>query len=149
MLGSFRAGQHRRLWTALGRPDLAALSSVEDQEDHRERMAEALRDAMAERTAQEWEEFLVEINVPGARMRDLLETLELEHVRQRGFLHRYETVPDVERPITVPIAAFRYATGGPRVDTPPPRLGADTDAVLRDLGLADAEIRTLHRDGVV
>jgi crotonobetainyl-CoA:carnitine CoA-transferase CaiB-like acyl-CoA transferase len=149
MLGSFRAGQHRRLWTALGRPDLAALSSVEDQEDHRERMADALRDALAARTAQEWEEFLVEINVPGARMRDLLETLGLEHVRQRGFLHRYETVPGVERPITVPIAAFRYATGGPRVDTPPPRLGADTDAVLRDLGLADAEIRTLHRDGVV
>jgi crotonobetainyl-CoA:carnitine CoA-transferase CaiB-like acyl-CoA transferase len=149
MLGSFRAGQHRRLWTALGRPDLAVLSSVEDQEDHRERMAEALRDAMAARTAQEWEEFLVEINVPGARMRDLLETLGLEHVRQRGFLHRYETVPGVERPITVPIAAFRYATGGPRVDTPPPRLGADTDAVLRELGLADAEIGALHRDGVV
>ena len=90
-------------------------------------MADALRDAMAARTAQEWEEFLIEINVPGARMRDLLETLGLEHVRQRGFLHRYDAVPGVERPVTVPVAAFRYAEGGPHVDTPPPRLGADTD----------------------
>ena len=34
MLGSFREGQHRRLWTALGRPDLAALWTVQDQEEH-------------------------------------------------------------------------------------------------------------------
>jgi crotonobetainyl-CoA:carnitine CoA-transferase CaiB-like acyl-CoA transferase len=149
MLGSFRAGQHHRLWTALGRPDLAALSSVEEQEDHRERMAEALREAMAARTADEWERFLTDINVPAARVRTLLEALGLEHVRQRGFLHRYETIPGVDRPITVPVAAFRFAEGGPRVDTPPPRLGADTDAVLRELGLADAEIGALRRDRVI
>lgn len=149
MLGSFRAGQHRRLWTALGRLDLAALSSVEEQEDHRERMAEALREAMAERTAEEWERFLTGINVPAARVRNLAEALGLEQVRQRGLMHRFEAIPGVERPVTVPVAAFRYAAGGPQVDTPPPRLGADTDAVLRELGLTDAQIGELRRDRVV
>jgi crotonobetainyl-CoA:carnitine CoA-transferase CaiB-like acyl-CoA transferase len=120
MLGSFRAGQHRRLWTGLGRPDLAALSSVEEQEGHRERMAAALREAMAARTAAEWERFLVEINLP--RARNLLEALGLDQARQRGFLHRYDAVPRVERPITVPVAivsgaparSFRQGTRAPQ-----------------------------------
>jgi crotonobetainyl-CoA:carnitine CoA-transferase CaiB-like acyl-CoA transferase len=149
MLGSFRAGQHRRLWTALGRPDLAAQSSVEEQEDHRERMAEALREAMAARTAEEWERVLIGINVPAARVRTLTEALGLEQVRQRGLLHRYEAIPGVERPVTVPVAAFRYAAGGPEIDAPPPELGADTDAVLRGLGFSDAQIDELRRDRVV
>ena len=64
MLGSFRAGQHRRLWEALGRPDLAARSSVADQEEHRELFAAALREIMLTRTAAEWEAFLAGIHVP-------------------------------------------------------------------------------------
>jgi crotonobetainyl-CoA:carnitine CoA-transferase CaiB-like acyl-CoA transferase len=149
MLGSFRDGQHRRLWQALGRPDLAALSSVADQEEHRERFATALRAVMPTRTAEEWERFLTGINVPAARVRDLAETLRLEQIGHRGLLHRFETVPGVERPVTVPVAAFRFAAGGPRVDTPPPPLGADTQAVLGELGLTADEIASLRRDHVV
>jgi crotonobetainyl-CoA:carnitine CoA-transferase CaiB-like acyl-CoA transferase len=149
MLGSFRAGQHRRLWTALGRPDLAALSSVEEQEDHREQMTEALREAMAARSAEEWERFLIGINVPAARVRDLAEALGLEQVRQRGLLHRYEAIPGIERPVTVPVAAFRYAAGGPHLDTPPPCLGADTNTILRELGFTEVQIGELRRDRVV
>ena len=111
MLGSFRAGQHRRLWEALGRPDLAALSSVADQEEHREVFAAALREVMLTRTAAEWEEFLAGIHVPGARMRNVAEALELKQVAQRNLLHRFEKVPDVDRPLTVPVAGFRFADG--------------------------------------
>ena len=73
--------------------------------------------------------------MPGARMRNVAEALELKQVGQRNLLHRFETVPDVDRPLTVPVAGFRFAAGGPRVDTPPRALGADTDAVLGELGL--------------
>jgi len=149
MLGSFRDGQHRRLWHALGRPDLAALSAVEDQEEHRELLAAALREVMVTRTAEEWEHFLLGINVPAARVRNLAEALSLEQIGHRGLLHRFETVPGVEGPLTVPVAAFRFATGGPRVDTSPPSLGADTDAVLSELGLTAGEIASLRRDRVV
>ena len=149
MLGSFRAGQHKRLWEALGRPDLAALSTVADQEEHRELFAAALREIMLTRTAAEWEEFLAAIHVPGARMRNVAEALELKQVAQRNLLHRFEQVPEVDRPLTVPVAAFRFAAGGPRVDTPPRALGADTDAVLGELGLSPAEIASLRQAHVV
>jgi crotonobetainyl-CoA:carnitine CoA-transferase CaiB-like acyl-CoA transferase len=149
MLGSFRAGQHRRLWEALERPDLAALSGVADQEEHREAMAAALREVMLTRTAEEWEGFLAGIHVPAARVRDVGEALGLEQLTRRNLLHRFETVPDVDRPLTVPVAGFRFAEGGPRVDTPPRTLGADTDAVLGELGLTRAEIASLRQARVV
>lgn len=47
------------------------------------------------------------------------------------------------------MAAFGFAHGGPRLDTPPPPLGADTDAVLGELGLTASEIAALRRDHVV
>ncbi len=149
MLGSFRKGQHRRLWQALGRPDLAALSSVADQEEHREVFAAALREVMPTRSAEEWERFLIGIDVPAARVRDLAETLGLEQLGHRGLLGRFETVPGVDRPVTVPVAGFRFDHGGPRADRPPQPLGADTDAVLAELGLTAGEIATLRRDRVI
>ena len=149
MLGAFNVRQHERLWHALGRPDLAALSKLEDQGKHRDRIAAALREVMVTRTAEEWELFLNGIKVPAARAQNLAEALSLEQVGHRGLLHRFETVPGVERPVTVPVAAFRFATGGPRVDTPPQPLGADTDAVLSELGLKAGEIAVLRRDRVV
>jgi crotonobetainyl-CoA:carnitine CoA-transferase CaiB-like acyl-CoA transferase len=149
MLGSFRKGQHRRLWQALGRPDLAELSSVADQEEHREQLAAALREIMVTRTAEEWERFLTGIQVPAARVRTLAEALDLDQIAHRGLLHRFEGVPAVEKPLTVPVAAFRFAHGGPRADTPPRQLGADTDLVLGELGLTPDEILALRRDRVV
>lgn len=149
MLGSVRRAQHERLWKALGRPDLAALSTIEDQEDHRERMVTALREVMLTRTAEEWERFLVGIRVPGARVRNLAEALNLEQLGHRGLLHRFDAVPGVAVPVTVPVAAFRFDNGGPRVERPPQQFGADTDAVLSELGLTVAEIAALRRDQVV
>lgn len=149
MLGSFREGQHRRLWTALGRPDLAALWTVQDQEEHREALAGALREIMLTRTAAEWEDFLAGIHVPAARVRNLAEALSLEQLRRRNLLHRFETAPGVDRPLTVPVAAFRFADGGPAADTPPRPLGADTDAILGELGLTPAEIGSLRQARVV
>ena len=82
-------------------------------------------------------------------MRNVAEALQLEQLEQRNLLHRFETVPDVDRPLTVPVASFRFADGGPRVDTPPRTLGADTDAVLGELGLTAAEIAALRQAHVV
>jgi crotonobetainyl-CoA:carnitine CoA-transferase CaiB-like acyl-CoA transferase len=149
MLGSFRRGQHRRLWQALGRPDLAEWHTVADQEEHREELAAALREVMLTRTAAEWEAFLTAIQVPGARVRNLAETMDLPQIGHRGLVHRFEAAPGIAKALTVPVAAFRFAHGGPRADTPPRQLGADTDRILDELGLGAADIAALRRDRVV
>jgi crotonobetainyl-CoA:carnitine CoA-transferase CaiB-like acyl-CoA transferase len=49
----------------------------------------------------------------------------------------------------LPVAAFKFAKDGPRVDTPPARLGAHTEEVLAELGYAKADIARFRETGVV
>jgi crotonobetainyl-CoA:carnitine CoA-transferase CaiB-like acyl-CoA transferase len=149
MLGAFNARQNRRLWMALGRADLAEHGSLEKQEEHRDEIASALRTIIATRTAAEWEMFFDDIGVPAGRARRLDEALALPQVAHRRFVHHFEPSTGVDRPYAVPTAAFRYRHGGPRVDTPPRPLGADTDAILAEVGLGAKEIADLRRDGVI
>jgi crotonobetainyl-CoA:carnitine CoA-transferase CaiB-like acyl-CoA transferase len=49
----------------------------------------------------------------------------------------------------VPIAAFKFAEGGPSIETPPPRLGQHTEEVLMSIGYSHAEIAALRADGAI
>jgi crotonobetainyl-CoA:carnitine CoA-transferase CaiB-like acyl-CoA transferase len=44
----------------------------------------------------------------------------------------------------VPLAAFKFAHGGPSIETPPREMGVDTEAVLGELGYSVAEIAGLR-----
>jgi crotonobetainyl-CoA:carnitine CoA-transferase CaiB-like acyl-CoA transferase len=44
----------------------------------------------------------------------------------------------------VPLAAFKFAHGGPSIEEPPHAMGADTDAVLAELGYDGAAIARLR-----
>jgi crotonobetainyl-CoA:carnitine CoA-transferase CaiB-like acyl-CoA transferase len=35
----------------------------------------------------------------------------------------------------VPLAAFTFAHGGPRIDTPPPELGQHNEDIFKELGV--------------
>jgi crotonobetainyl-CoA:carnitine CoA-transferase CaiB-like acyl-CoA transferase len=50
---------------------------------------------------------------------------------------------------SVPVAAFGFAHGGPRVDTPPPPLGRDNDAILAELGYDEAARQELRAAGAI
>jgi crotonobetainyl-CoA:carnitine CoA-transferase CaiB-like acyl-CoA transferase len=49
----------------------------------------------------------------------------------------------------VPLAAFKFAHGGPSIETPPRPLGADTDSVLGELGYGSGDIAALRAARII
>jgi crotonobetainyl-CoA:carnitine CoA-transferase CaiB-like acyl-CoA transferase len=47
------------------------------------------------------------------------------------------------------MAAFKFAHGGPSIETPPPRLGQHTDEVLASLGYSKDDIANLRAEGAI
>ena len=82
---------------------------------------------MKEKTADEWENYLEERHIPAMRVRELRETLADPQLKHRGLLHRHDNVPGVGKPVTVPVAAFKFAHDGPSLERPPARMGEHTE----------------------
>lgn len=148
MLAASNRGQHTRLFEALDRPDLGGKDN-DDRQDNREGEAAALREILAERSAQEWEDYLQSRHVPVGRVRTLPEALADPQLEFRDILHRHDHVPGVNGGVTVPKCAFKLAHGGPSIETPPPRLGEHNEAVLGELGYTKADIDALRAEGVI
>jgi crotonobetainyl-CoA:carnitine CoA-transferase CaiB-like acyl-CoA transferase len=51
--------------------------------------------------------------------------------------------------VTVPLSPLKMSKVKARVHSPPPLLGEHTDAILRDAGYTDAEIKALREAGAV
>ena len=81
--------------------------------------------------------------------RELGEALADPHLESRRVLHRHESVPGVDTPVTVPLAAFTFAHGGPSIERPPARVGEHTDEVLGAVGYSAEQIAALRRLGAV
>jgi crotonobetainyl-CoA:carnitine CoA-transferase CaiB-like acyl-CoA transferase len=148
MLGASNLRQQRRLWQALERPDMAKPDNEARGVDC-EREAAVLAEILAMRTADEWEAFLQARHVPAARVREMAEAIQDPQFATRGVTHRHAEVPGIEGGFGVPLAAFKFAHGGPRIDTPPPEFGADTDRVLAEHGYGAVEIAEFRRMRVI
>jgi crotonobetainyl-CoA:carnitine CoA-transferase CaiB-like acyl-CoA transferase len=133
MIGASNLRQQRRLWTVLERPDMIKRSNDERDADH-DRETAVLAELMLTRTADEWEAFLQARHVPAARVRTMGEALADPQAATRGVVHRHAGAPGVEGGFSVPVAAFMFAHGGPRIDTPPPQLGQHNDEIRAELG---------------
>ena len=149
MIAAGNRGQHERLFHAVGRPDIAAQSSHAEREELYDEQTEALQKVIAQRTADEWEQYLQGSHVPAGRVRRLSESLTDPQLKARNVLHRHEKIEGIEGPVTVPLAAFKFADGGPSIESPPPRLGQHTDEVLASLGYSKTEIASLRADGAI
>ena len=148
MIGASNLGQQRRLWTVLERPDMIKTDN-EAREDDREREAVVLAAIIKTRSADEWERFFQARHVPAARVRPMAEALGDPHLASRGIIHRHAGAEGIGKEFAVPLAAFKFAHGGPSIESPPPAMGADTDAVLGELGYAAADIAALRTARVV
>jgi crotonobetainyl-CoA:carnitine CoA-transferase CaiB-like acyl-CoA transferase len=148
-LAASNARQHRRFYTAIGEPREAERCSLDERYARYDEKQAMIAKKIKEKTAQEWEDYFQSKHVPATRVRELRETLQDPHLKHRGVLHRHENVPGVGKPVTVPMAAFKFAHDGASIETPPPQLGQHTDDVLASAGYSADEIAKLRKAGAV
>jgi crotonobetainyl-CoA:carnitine CoA-transferase CaiB-like acyl-CoA transferase len=148
-LAASNARQHRRFYEAIGDPDEAKRSSLEERYARDDEKAAKVAAKMKEKTADEWETYFQSRHVPATRVRELREALADPQLESRRVLHRHRDVPGVGTPITVPMAAFTFAHDGPSIERPPAGVGEHTDEVLKAIGYDAEQIAALRRSGTV
>src|SRR5471030_2244597 len=131
MLGASNLRQQRRLWTLLERPDMIKKTNDEREKDH-EREIAVLTEIIRTR-ADEWETFLQARHVPAARVRTMGEALADPQLASRGIIHRHATANGMDGGFGVPLAAFTFAHGGPRIDSAPPTLGQHNEEIFSEI----------------
>ncbi len=162
--GTFRTGdgllniaankqeQFEALMRVIGRPELIQderFSRREQRKQNRAALTVEIEQALAAKSAHEWEDILSGIGVPAGRVLTVPEALTLPQIQQRELLTRFDEVPGLDRPIEVVRGGFKMAGGDPGVETPPPTLGAHTDEILTDLGYSPAEIDAMRANQVI
>jgi crotonobetainyl-CoA:carnitine CoA-transferase CaiB-like acyl-CoA transferase len=148
-LGANHQHQIEALFRTIGHPEVLADPRFAD---HGARVANYaalkawLTDYLLTRTVAELEAELTAAGVPAAMLRDIGEVLQHPHMAGRGLLQD-AVLPNHAAPLGVlgPGFAVEADAQPPRV----PALGADTDAVLAELGLTPEEIAGLHARNAV
>ena len=110
----------------------------------------ALRDAIEGRLAGEdaktWEARLNAAGAPCAAIWSIDEIVEHPQLKHRDVL---QTIDSPYGPLNLIASGVKLRHGGPRIERAPALLGADTDAVLAELGYTEEEIGALHEAEVV
>ncbi len=133
---------------ALGKPEWAEhpdFCNFKVRLQHRERLTAMLDEALSVATTAEWLTRLAG-KVPVAPVNDVKEALDNPFVReQQRILEAAHPLRGTIRTVACPV---RCSDEPERVGIAP-ALGADTAAVLAQLGYGEARIDQLHKDGVI
>jgi crotonobetainyl-CoA:carnitine CoA-transferase CaiB-like acyl-CoA transferase len=150
IVGAGNDRQFRALCGALAREDLAGdarFASNDLRVRHRAELDAEVAAAMRARPTAEWIARLEAAGVPCGPIHDMREVAADAQVAHRGLLRRVAHGAGVEAPVMR--SPLRLAGAEAPLEAPP-RLGADTGAVLRDaLGLSAERISQLAEAGVI
>jgi crotonobetainyl-CoA:carnitine CoA-transferase CaiB-like acyl-CoA transferase len=99
---------------------------------------------MKTRTSNEWVAILEQRNIPVAKVRNVAEVVRDPQLETRGILRNVPDPEEADKVRKLPGAAFICDDDGPSVPGAPPKLGAQTRAVLRSLGYSDEQVESLR-----
>ncbi|WP_163851666.1 CaiB/BaiF CoA transferase family protein [Pseudooceanicola aestuarii] len=151
MLAANHAVQFRNMAQAIGRADLLQdprWSTPESAKENAAALRATLEAVFLTRPAAEWEDVLSAAAVPAARIRRLDEVMAEDQVRARALISEMR-VEGVADPVHVPAMTFKANGINTAPSQPPARLGADTDAVLGELGVPADRLAQLRAGGVI
>lgn len=140
----------RRFFTHFGRVDLAEKYDVADRHERNRRTGEMyaeLRAISAQHTTQALMNACRELDIP------ITEIYAIDKLDQHPHAKSVDLFQHTEHPSEGPMVVIRpttlFARTPASIRNPAPKLGQDTDAVLREAGFAPAELHALHEAGVI
>jgi crotonobetainyl-CoA:carnitine CoA-transferase CaiB-like acyl-CoA transferase len=111
----------------------------------REALRSIIVDAFAALTAEQVTQRLEAAQIANAELRDMAGLWQHEQLKARG---RWRTVGTPAGPVPTLLPPGSWDDGDPRLD-PVPALGAHTDAILAELGVAADEITSLRAEQAI
>jgi crotonobetainyl-CoA:carnitine CoA-transferase CaiB-like acyl-CoA transferase len=144
-------GAWRRLAALIGHPELAEderFASHHGRGEHEDELDELIGSWARQYTAEELDRLVNDAGVVCAPVYDASDVYGDPYFRERGLLETYED--EVHGEITAPGVVPKLTETPGRVRQPARwTVGADTDAVLGELGLSDTEIAALRQAGAL
>ncbi len=140
----------KRLMQCIGRPDLAADAGLADNTGRVARVTEldeAIGQWAATLTVDQALAELAKAEVPSGRIYTVADIAADPHYAARGMLQTVQMQDGSELAVPGFVPKLSLTPGGHRNNAP--ALGQDTDAVLREVGLSEAQIATLRQRGIV
>ena len=138
------------LCIGLGKPEWAAdpkfgTNAVRVQ--HRDELEKGIEDLTQQKTTKQWMDIFEGKGLPYAKVNDVLDTMNHEHVRARDMVveMEHEHCGKINM-INTPV---KYSEARPGIRSVPPTLGEHTEEVLEGLGLTEKEVEDLRKEGAV
>ncbi|MEO3388013.1 CoA transferase [Mesorhizobium sp. CAU 1741] len=138
--------RHLGLDHLLAHPDYL---TREDRKQNRDALRIEVEKKLAERDAADWAEELSALGVPAGEVLSLPQLLSHPQFAARGQAADFDGVLEDGRPLRVLRPGYLVDGRPLEASCPPPRLGADNDSVLAELGLTAQEMEELSRDGTI
>ena len=143
-------GQYARFCRVAGRPDLATdprFVRNADRVRNRSILVPLLAAEMKRRPRQDWLSALEQAKVPCGPINDLSEVFADPHVQARQLT--VEMSHPLAGPVRLVASPMKLSATPVQYRLAPPLLGADTEVVLAEFGLAPDEIAALRASGAI
>ena len=144
--------QFVKLCQLLGRADLISdprFVGRDHRKKYRQELTGEIEHALSVKPAREWSLLFNANGVPAGEVLSIPEILEHAQIAERELVKRFHSAVGGDRNIAVVRSGFKLNSGDPEPKSPPPLLGADTEAILKELGYAGEAISRLRQVGAV